>query len=124
MRILRSLLLVSMLWCGKTDASSPDAATDSHEILENLTTWNVTIVSQLELTRFIENVTIYTDRRGVRNRAKSRTRLCNLCNFIKITPGLHRDYTRFAQGLHIFVIQELAVIFCNICNSRIVIHIY
>ena len=26
------------------------------------------------------------------------------------TPGLHWDYTRFVLGLHIFVIQELAVI--------------
>ena len=34
-----------------------------------------------------------------------------------ILSRLHQDYTRFAQGLHIFVIQELAVIFCNICNS-------
>ena len=25
-----------------------------------------------------------------------------------ILPRLHWDYTRFAQGLHIFVIQELA----------------
>jgi len=44
--------------------------------------------------------------RGVRNATKSRARLRNLCNFIKITLGLHRDYTTFAQGLHIFVIQE------------------
>ena len=28
----------------------------------------------------------------------------------KITPGLHWDYTRFAPGLHILVIKELAVI--------------
>ena len=49
--------------------------------------------------------------RGVSNAAKLRARLRNLCNFTKITPGLHRDYTRFAQGLHIFAIQELAVIF-------------
>ena len=49
--------------------------------------------------------------RGVSNAAKLRARLRNLCNFTKITPGLHRDYTRFAQGLHIFAIQELAVMF-------------
>ena len=28
-----------------------------------------------------------------------------------ILPRLHWDYTRFAQGLHIFIIQELAVIY-------------
>jgi len=49
--------------------------------------------------------------RGVRKAAKSRTRLRNLCNFIKITLGLHWDYTRLAQGLHIFVIQELVDIY-------------
>ena len=38
--------------------------------------------------------------RGVRNAAKSCTRLCNLCNFTKITPGLHPDYT----GTIMFVI--------------------
>ena len=46
--------------------------------------------------------------RGVNNAAKLRTRLCNLYNFTKITPGLHWDYNKFAPGLHIFVIQELA----------------
>ena len=41
--------------------------------------------------------------RGVSNGAKLRTRLRNLCNFIKITLG-------FVQRLHIFVVQELTVI--------------
>ena len=31
--------------------------------------------------------------RGVSNTAKSCTRLRNLCNFTRITSGLHRDYT-------------------------------
>ena len=46
---------------------------------------------------------------GVSNAAKLHTRLRNLYNFTKITPGSHWDY-KFASGLHIFVIQELAVI--------------
>ena len=48
--------------------------------------------------------------RGVSNAAKLHTRLHNLYNFTKITPGSHWDYNKFASGLHIFVIQELAVI--------------
>ena len=68
MSSLSSLLLVSMLWCGKSDAASKlasDALADSDE--DNLTIWNVTIVNQLELTRFIDNVTTYTDRWNTTN---------------------------------------------------------
>ena len=34
---------------------------------ENLTVWNATVVTQLELAQFIENVTAYTDRKNTTN---------------------------------------------------------
>ena len=53
---------------------------------------------------------MHAHNQGVSNAAKLCMRLCNLYNFTKITPGLHWDYNKFALRLHIFVIQELAVI--------------
>ena len=57
---------------------------------------------------------MYSGTQGVSNAAKLLMRLAryvaNVCNFTKITQGV-AIYTRFAQGIHIFVIQELAVIF-------------
>ena len=53
--------------------------------------------------------------RGVSNAAKSRTRLRNLCNFTKITPGLHPDYTGIT-----YVCNSYLTHICNlicICNS-------
>ena len=71
--IIISSLLVSMLWSGlwcnaaASDFSSDTAnnADDSDE--ENLMVWDVMIADQLDLTRFIENVTTYTDRRNTTN---------------------------------------------------------
>ena len=67
---------------------------------------SITVILALVSHETFANV--LPEKRWVSNAAKSHTRLRNLCNFTKITPGLHRDYTRFAQGLHIFAIQELA----------------
>ena len=44
-----------MLWCAPADSD------------DNLTVWNVTIVNRLELTRFIANVTTYTERWNTKN---------------------------------------------------------
>ena len=45
--------------------------------------------------------------RGVRNEAKSCTRLRNLYNFTKITPGLCQDYTKITPGLHLVFTDRL-----------------
>ena len=83
--IIISSLLVSMLWSGlwcdaaASDFSSDTAnnADDSDE--ENLMVWNVMIADQLDLTRFIENVTTYTDR-------------WNVTNFIRLSLAGGRQY--------------------------------
>ena len=57
---------------------------------------------------------IYT-LRGVSNAAKSRTRLRNLCNFTKITPGLHPDYTGITHVCNSYL-THICNLIC-ICNS-------
>ena len=57
----RSSILVVFLWCWRT------GVTYCNNSDENLTVWNATVVTQLELTRFIENVTAYTDRKNTTN---------------------------------------------------------
>ena len=52
--ITGSLLLALSMWYWRSEAAH------SYDLDENLTVWNVTIVSQLELAGFIENVTTYT----------------------------------------------------------------
>ena len=51
--------------------NNSDASSD-----ENLTVWNVTVVTQLELSRFIENVTTYTKRCNTTN-----------CLYLSLTGG-------------------------------------
>ena len=47
-----------------------------------------------------------------------------ICNFTMITPGLHQDYTRFAQGLHtIIIIIPNSKIGCNILAFRVIIRL-
>ena len=53
--------------------------------------------------------------RGVSNAVKSRTRLRNLCNFTKITPGLHPDYTGITHVCNSYLTHIYNLI-C-ICNS-------
>ena len=62
------------------------------------------ISQRLKLCLFIDTVATMVLIRAVSNATKLCTRLCNLCNFT-------RDYTMFVLGLHILLIQELAVIF-------------
>ena len=65
----------------------------------------------------MEHYVLTMEGSGLRNAAKLRTRLRNLCNFVL---RLHRDY---APGLHwdyTFVIQELAIIFTVVLLTELI----
>ena len=67
--------------------------------MEALIKYCITLLCDYSVTNYwmIDELTIHVQCQchvwGVRSVAKSRARLSNLCNFTKITPGLHRDYT-------------------------------
>ena len=54
-------ILILVLWCWKTYVVC------CNEFDENLVVWNATIFDHLQLTQFIENVTMYTDHRNTTN---------------------------------------------------------
>ena len=74
MNRLRSVIVL-VLWYLKTCSE-----VFCNELEENLVVWNATIVDQLQLTQFIDNVTMYTDHWNTTN-----------CLYLSLTGGTNYE---------------------------------